>query len=142
MKKIYRCRCCGNIEEHNDFSTEDSYLEVRCQCMGEMVPIEYDTIAGRMTSSGDMNGQNVSREKEKILKFSERYGGICDMDSYSECAKIMGALDTGLSLTRITTDGIEQGIVVQHNITEYEESGSQDIWKWYFNQRGGSCNGN
>jgi hypothetical protein len=83
----------------------------------------------------------AKREKEKILKFRERYGGICDMDSYSECAKIMEASDTGLSLTRITTDGTEQGTVVQRNITEYEESDSQDIWKWYFNQRGGSCNG-
>lgn len=26
--------------------------------------------------------------------------------------------------------------------SELEQSDNKDIWDWYFNQRGGSCNGN
>lgn len=58
----------------------------------------------------------------------------------SKIAKLSEVCDCALSLDKLAEAEYEN-YKLYLNRTEYQESDNQDIWDWYFNQRGGSCNG-
>lgn len=76
--------------------------------------------------------ESSKREWEKIINFRKNYG--------RNVARLSEICDCALTLERIEEQQRE-ACNVQRNRTEYEESDNQGIWDWYYNQRGGSCNG-
>lgn len=69
---ILRCRACGNVDEVEELVLAGMKYEYRCDCLGEMVKVDYTETPSRTTVEKDL-ASNTSNWMDHAARFVEGF---------------------------------------------------------------------
>lgn len=123
-----------------------TYITIVCRQCGRIETVPNPDITGTYYGSGytqvccgnDM--ETIHRERIKHLNYRSLYGSVATVRDTSECAKVLTHdIDFRTAEIRVAA-WLANGYSNMWGNTK-PASAAVDIWEYYNNQRGGTCNG-